>query len=191
MRSICVIGAVVAGLASAASANFLVNGDFEISVPSNATGGGWTTSHIDGAGGWRSSGGNLGGMFILNDGGAMATDPTVAQTVTGLTAGHRYRISGDYASSIVNQAPPGATNSFEVLVGGVVVFQGATTERHLWTHFEVDFIASDEALDVTIRAEANGTDNDFEIDNIALEVPASGVLALVGLGGITTLRRRR
>lgn len=191
MRSSRVIGAVAAGLASVASANFIVNGDFEASVPSNGTGGGWTTNHIDGAGGWRSTGGNLGGMFILNDGGSSATDPTIWQTVTGLTAGHRYVISGDYASSIVNHAPVGATNSFEVLVGGVVVFQGATTDLHAWTHFSAEFIASDEALDVTIRAEANGTDNDFQIDNIMLEVPSSGTLTLLGLGVLTAARRRR
>ncbi|KAA0216720.1 MAG: hypothetical protein DYG94_13040 [Leptolyngbya sp. PLA3] len=178
-------------LATAASANFIVNGDFETSVPSNGTGGGWTSSHIDSAGGWRSSGGNLGGKFILNDAGSSVSDPTIMQTVTGLTAGNRYLLSGDYASSMINNSPSGATNSFEVLVNGVVVFQGAPTNLHSWTHFEVEFFASDEALDIALRAEANGSDNDFEIDNIVLDVPAAGTLTLIGLGGLTTLRRRR
>lgn len=191
MTSVRVIGTVVAAFATAASANLLVNGDFAIAVPSNGVGGGWTSSHIDGSGGWRSGGGNLGGKFILNDGGSSVSDPTIMQTATGLTAGHRYLLSGDYASSIVNHAPSGATNSFEVLVGGVVVFQGATTNLHSWAHFEIEFIASDEALDITLRAEANGTDNDFEIDNIVLDVPSAGTLSLIGLGGLTTLRRRR
>lgn len=191
MSTVRVIGAALAGLASVASADFIVNGDFETFVPSNGTGGGWSSFHIDGAGGWRSTGGNLGGMFILNDGGNPTTDPTISQTVSGLTAGRRYVLSGDYASVYINWAPSGATNSFEVLVGGILIFEGATTDLLDWTHFSAEFIASDETMDVVIRAEANGTDNDFMIDNIMLDVPSSGSLALLGLSGLATLRRRR
>lgn len=187
----CVIGAVIAGFAAAASANFIVNGDFETSVPSNGTGGGWTSAHIDGAGGWRSSGGNPGGMFILNDNGNNLTDPTIMQTVTGLVVGRRYVLSGDYVSFYIGHSPPSSTDSFEVLVGGVVVLQAGPTPLHVWQHFSVNFIASDQALDIALRAEANGTDNDFGIDNIMLEVPSSGTMALLGLGGLATLRRRR
>ncbi|MCL4221782.1 MAG: hypothetical protein KJZ65_10495 [Phycisphaerales bacterium] len=191
MSPVRVIGAALIGLASVASADFIVNGDFETFVPSNGTGGGWSTFHNDGLGGWRSTGGNLGGMFILNDGGSATTDPTIMQTVTGLTAGRRYVLSGDYASVYVNWAPWGATNSFEVLVGDILIFQGPTTNLLNWTHFSAEFIATDETMDVVIRAEANGTDNDFMIDNIMLDVPSSGSLALLGLSGLAMLRRRR
>ena len=51
-------GVIIAGQPVTAHAvNLIQNGDFEISVPSNATGGGWTTfGSIDGSGGWRSTG---------------------------------------------------------------------------------------------------------------------------------------
>jgi len=35
-------------------------------------------------------------MFILNDGGSSATDPTIEQLVTGLITGDPYRLTGDY-----------------------------------------------------------------------------------------------
>src|SRR5437867_2302686 len=66
--------------------NLLTNGDFETSVPSNGGGGGWTSSHIDGSGGWRSPGGNPGGTFILNEPGDAATDPTIQQSASGLSS---------------------------------------------------------------------------------------------------------
>jgi hypothetical protein len=66
-----------------ASANLITNGDFETFVPSNGTGGGWTSSNLDGAGGWRASGGNPDEHFVLNQAGQALTDPTISQTVGG------------------------------------------------------------------------------------------------------------
>nr|MBA2501941.1 hypothetical protein [Pyrinomonadaceae bacterium] len=61
----------------------IVNGDFSTFVPSNGAGGGWTSANIDGNGGWRSTNGNPGGNFIINQAGQVATDPTLSQLVSG------------------------------------------------------------------------------------------------------------
>src|SRR5689334_18448533 len=71
-------------LAPSASAQVLTNGSFDVEVPSNGTGGGWTSTIIDFQGGWRATGGNPGARFILNDSGQVATDPTLTQVITGL-----------------------------------------------------------------------------------------------------------
>src|SRR5437016_14648689 len=76
--------------------NLLINGDFELSVPNNGSGNGWTAFNNDGAGGWRSTGGNPNGTFILNDNGNTTTNPTIEQTLSGLTVGAFYRVSGDF-----------------------------------------------------------------------------------------------
>src|SRR5690349_16007600 len=88
---------VPVALVSAASAQ-VINGTFDLSVPSNGSGNGWSSIHVDGSGGWRSSGGNPDGMFILNDNGNPATDPTISQVLTGLTVGVQYVVTGDFAT---------------------------------------------------------------------------------------------
>ncbi len=84
---------LLAAVASFACANtaravpIVINGDFSTLVPSNGTGGGWTSANIDGNGGWRSTNGNPGGNFIINQAGQVATDPTLSQLVSGFTVG--------------------------------------------------------------------------------------------------------
>src|SRR4029077_2319047 len=63
--------------------NIVTNGDFSNFVPSNGTGGGWTTSNVDENGGYRSCCGYpAGGTFLLNSNGDPYTDPTITQTLT-------------------------------------------------------------------------------------------------------------
>src|SRR4029450_140448 len=73
----------------------LANGGFSSVVPSNGPGNGWTSSDIDAGGGWRSSGGHTGAGFILNSNGS-SSNPTLTQTLTGLTPNVTYRVSGWY-----------------------------------------------------------------------------------------------
>lgn len=190
MSRLLVFGAAFCGLASLAQANLVINGDFETSVPSYGPGGGWTSATIDGLGGWRSTGGNLGGYFILNSNGS-SSDPIVRQTVTGLIAGRTYLLSGDYVSIYGNSHPPDDTDSFLAMAGGAVVYQGGPTAFNNWQHFEVGFVATDSNMIIGFAGEANGSDNDFGVDNIVLEVPSAGTLGLIGLGGLTIFRRRR
>jgi len=78
-------------------ANLIVNGTFDVEVPTNGTGGGWTSGNNDGLGGWKSGFGNPAPSFRLNQAGQLATDPFVEQTVSGLSVGTIYLLSGDYA----------------------------------------------------------------------------------------------
>ncbi|MBL0869773.1 MAG: hypothetical protein IBJ18_04275 [Phycisphaerales bacterium] len=182
-----------AALSQVAFAQSVVNGDFSLEVPGNSTGNGWTGFSNDGAGGWRSSGGNPGGYFIMNDGGASATDPSISQTINGFVPGGLYRLTGDFASWIVSNAPFGGA-SFAVDINGTQVFTGLAGTLQEWRSFQVDFTAPDTGI-VTIRfrAEINGTDNDFAIDNIAvaaIPTPATGA-GLLGLSLLAMGRRRR
>jgi hypothetical protein len=185
--------ACVAALSQAALAQSVVNGDFSLEVPGNATGNGWSGFSNDSAGGWRSTGGNPGGYFIMNDDGNGATDPSISQTIIGFAPGGLYRLTGDYASWIIGGSPTG-NSSFAVDINGTQVFAGFAGSLGDWRSFQVDFTAPDTGI-VTIRfrAETNGTDYDFAIDNIAVAAipsPATGA-GLLGLSMLAMGRHRR
>lgn len=80
----------------------VVNGNFDTPVPSNGTGGGWTSANINFQGGHRTTVGNPGGNFIINQAGELATDPTLSQLVRGFTVGETYKLTGDYAVFAAN-----------------------------------------------------------------------------------------
>lgn len=153
---------------SAANAQFIVNGNFDVSVPRNDTGGGWTSAHIDGSGGWFSGGGIHGGTFILNEGGESATDPTISQLVSGLVPGQTYLLSGDYANVYSGSGNPSAL-SFAIDIDGV---NRATLGRpggdDVYGRFAVRFEATSTNALISFRAEVNGDDSSYRIDNIEL-----------------------
>ncbi|MGP1345991.1 MAG: CARDB domain-containing protein [Phycisphaerales bacterium] len=158
-------------LQSAASGPVVVNGDFELSVPNRGTGNGWTAQNNDGSGGWRSTNGNPGGTFILNSNGSIATDPTIWQDVSGFVVGESYVVLGDYAVGNVGAA--GAPNALAVDVDGVTLFTGpATGSASTWVPFATEpFVATAETMEVRLRGEVNGSDNDPRIDNVRV-IPA-------------------
>lgn len=187
----CAAFVAAATVVATASAQTVVNGDFSLSVPRNSTGNGWTTSSIDSNGGWRSTGGNPAGMFIINDAGAAASDPTIAQNITGLVVGTTYVITGNYTSWHANSAPAGAI-SFRVLVGGVAIFQSSPTPLRQWQVFSAPFTATSTTMLLELKAEVDRTDNDFAVDNLGIAVvPAPVSLATLGAGSILLFRRRR
>lgn len=157
---------VASGLSERAVASLIVNGDFETFVPSNGTGGGWTSSNIDGSGGWRVGGGNPGAMFILNDNGN-APDPTIEQLVTGLTVGATYRLTGDYANEYLFFGSRGP-DTFAVDVDGVTLDKLDFPGVGVFGSFSFDIVALDTDLLIAFRAEIDGDDTDYKIDNISL-----------------------
>ena len=188
MRAVTTIAFVVAGSASFGQ-NLLFNGDFELNVPSNGTGNGWTAFQNDGAGGWRSTGGNPNGTFILNDNGSSTSNPTIEQTVSGLTVGHFYRVSGDYSRGNI-----GGNNllDFGVEVDGNL-WAFAVPNSSSWLSFSQVFQATSSTVTVRLTGERVG-DNDPRIDNIVLAfeaVPEPATLAALGLGTLALARRRR
>ena len=192
---------VVVGHPTAARAvNLITNGDFEIVVPSNSTGGGWTSSHIDASGGHRSSEGNPGGTFILNEAGDVASDPTIQQSVSGLILGTLYTVQGDVACGNVCQSPGTiAALAFGVLLDGTPILELFTPPSTTsWVHFSQTFTATNTTHVIGFAGERNGTDSDPRIDNISLDVaavaavpePTTLLLLGAGLAGLAQIRRR-
>lgn len=186
-RTIAAVVCVTGSAAGVACAQTVINGDFSLEVPRNGTGNGWTSSQIDGAGGW-SGGGNPGTCFVLNDNGPLQTDPTLSQLITGLVPGLRYEITGDYASWHINSSPPGG-RAFRVSMDGAEIFVGHTTAGHAWTPFSAPFIATAPSMLLRLAAEIDGTDNDCAVDNIAI-VPAPAYGAVLLLAAAAARRRR-
>lgn len=165
----------------------VVNGNFETPGPApNGTVGGWTAVGNDSAGGWRATGGNPNGTFIINASGALASDPSIFQTVSGFTLGQSYLLTGSFAGAIINTGSVG----FGIDIGGVNMAQLATPGTIVFTPFSVMFVANATDLEIRFRAEINGTDNSYRIDNIAVTqvggepnpVPEPSTMFLLGTG---------
>jgi hypothetical protein len=173
----------------------VVNGNFDTFVPSNGTGGGWTSINIDAVGGYRGTSGNPGGTFILNEAGQVATDPTISQLVSGFTVGQTYTLTGDVALS---SGLSGGVAGFGVDVGGVNVLE--LNAPAVFTSFSYTFAANATDIQIRFRGEINGTDNAYRIDNIAITqagpsaVPEPTTMILLGTGlaaGVAAKGRRR
>lgn len=178
-----------------AFSSMIINGNFDTFVPSNGTGGGWTSLNIDSAGGWRSSGGNPGAQFIINDNGLSSRDPIISQSVSGFDIGTTYILSWDLALH-VNFSGGGTGTSFGVFLDGspllLTEFLGSG-----WQGYGVRFDATNTSHVISFAAEldprtpgvSKTTDVSYRIDNVNLQVvpiPAglwllgSGVIALIG-----------
>lgn len=181
---------VLAFLTSAASASYVNNGEFTSGA------GGWTIANVDGAGGWRSSGGNPDGFFILNDNGSWSTDPTIKQEIAGLEIGRTYQVTGDYRFVHAGGSP---TNAFGVEIDGLL---WEFTPSAAWQSFSRSFVFTDESTLLRLTGERNGSDYSVGVDNIMITditpdpdpsgvpLPASAMLGLP-LMGVLALRRIR
>jgi hypothetical protein len=157
-----------AWLASSVHSQLITNGNFSTLVPRNSTGGGWTSSHIDGAGGHQPTGGNPGGNFILNDTGPLGSDPTISQSVSGLTPGGSYLLTGDYAS-VYSSFGVATKLSFAVDIDGLNKTKlGRPGAEGVWGSFAVPFWAAASSALISFRAEIDGDDSSYRIDNIDL-----------------------
>lgn len=177
------VGVLLAGVllvpADAARANLIQNGDFSLSVPSNGTGNGWTSSGTNVF--WDSSAGNPSPSFVLNESGQLATDPRVEQTVSGLTIGLIYRLQGDRLSYAPSFGNPDSL-AFAVFLDENLILElprGGTNT--LWESFTVDFIATSTTHTIEFVAERNGDDSSYRIDNISLLVPEPGPAVLLSM----------
>ncbi len=185
-------------LGSAQADPIVVNGNFEAPGPTpNGTVGGWTAEGNDGAGGWRSTGGNPNGNFIINAFGAVGSDPSIFQLVSGFTVGQSYELTGSFAGALLNNGTVG----FGIDIDGVNADQLATPGVNIFSPFAVTFVANATDLEIRFRSEINGTDNSYRIDNIAITqvgggpapVPEPTTMLLLGTGlaGISGMVKKR
>ena len=183
----------------------IVNGDFEIPVPINGTGGGWTSSGVN-FGGWQASSGNPAGHMLLNLNGVGDRDPVVQQTLTNLVAGREYQVTWDYLRHVGSQ-----THSFGVFLdtqtdpllldNSKAIFLGENLAGG-WATEIATFVATSTTHELFFAAEldnrtngGNGvTDTSYRLDNVSLAAtgvpePASAIIPCLLLGAF--LRRRR
>lgn len=153
----------------ASAQNLITNGDFDTEVPSAGFGSGWIASNIDYAGGWFIDGGDPGPYYVLNAGGQGESDPQIEQTITGLSPGGHYELSGSFQSVYQNHHPADACCSFQVEFDGVVVFESGPGPLGEWRPFGAIVIPSSAAATFKLRAEALGSDNDFAVDSVWLQ----------------------
>lgn len=181
MRFQAFLIALVVTFCSSASAQTVINGDFELAAT------GWTATNVDGSGGHRTTGGNPNGFFILNSSGSPSTNPTLTQPIVGLIPGQSYQITGDY---------------IRVHSGGVVIDEfGVEIDGNLWefdlssnvawSSFDQTFTYTGGSNLLTLTGERHA-DNSAGVDNIAiaLVIPEPGALSLLALCAPLALRRR-
>lgn len=144
-----------------AQGNLVYNGTFDLQVPTNGTGGGWTSA--GNGGGWYGVDGNY--FFILNSIGELQQDPSVEQTVTGLVIGKTYLVKGEYRNFYGISFCDSSALSFGVEVDGQIILE-LKYLSDTFSLFQVNFVASATEQSIRFSAERNGSDCDYAIDNI-------------------------
>lgn len=145
-----------------AQENVVFNGTFDLEVPTNGTGGGWTSAGLATTG-WVLETGNH--FFVLNGVGYAQSDPTVEQTLTGLYVGEIYLIKGDYRNYYGVGWCDTSALSFGIEVDSQKVLE-IKYQSGTFSPFEASFVASATVQTIRFKAEINGSDCDYAIDNI-------------------------
>lgn len=145
-----------------AQENLVFNGTFDLEVPSNGTGGGWTSTHLA-TSGWVLETGNY--FFVLNGVGNAQIDPNIEQSLTGLDVGETYLIKGEYRNYHGVSWCDTSAYSFGVEVDGQKVLELKYLSG-TFSPFEASFVALATEQTIRFSAEINGSDCDYAIDNI-------------------------
>ena len=147
-----------------AQQNLVINGTFDLEVPTGGTGGGWTALNLDSGGGWKLVGDNH--VFVLNSNGSVQSDPSISQTLTGLSIGSEYQIKGEYCNFYgFNWCGDAINPSFGVEIDDSIVLE-LPYNAQCPSPFEAFFITTATEQTIRFSAERNGLDCDYSIDNI-------------------------
>jgi hypothetical protein len=119
----------------------------------------------------------------------------IFQTITGLTPGTTYSISGDYAFS--DDFHDTSTNaSFGVALDGVFMFEASKPAAPVWLSFNFPYTPASTSALLSLVAQRNGTTVGYGIDNIAITVPEPSAFCILvaavflGLNNSGTRRNR-
>ena len=173
---------------SSSGANVLANGNFSTFVPSNGTGGSWTSTNIDYAGGWFPY-----GYFILNSNGAGNTDPTISQTMTNLLPGITYTVSGQFINVYSQYGSPATSASFAATVtapfgtGSQTLGQVTKTKNQgaTWSPFSFNFTATGTQATLYLAGETNGIDASYAVYGITvIPINAPSYVTDFGTGSV-------
>ena len=132
----------------------------------NENANGWEINHDENFGGWKQEGGN--GYLHLNHDGKK--NPTMTQTLTGLTKGHEYILSARYrpGGHVAKHGQPNAA-FFHVKVGDELRKYKLLEKKTEWKSLFFKFKANSESEALTIEGEIDGTDNDVDIDDVSVK----------------------
>ncbi len=160
--------------------NLVVNGDFG----SNAVG--WTITDTLFGFGYSPVVGNPGGGVLLdNIIPSPSSDPTASQTITSLTPGIVYLVSGDYQPGKLRGSGLPTGPSFGVAINGDFLFTVAAPRDFVWRHFSFFHTASSPTAVLSLSSQINETGLSYAIDNIAMQAvpePSSVRLGLFSFG---------
>jgi len=165
-------------------ASLIVNGDFDaltpvIVNPGPSSQGGWTFVNNAEV---LATGGNPNKAVRLESNGSATTDPTISQTVSGLTVGATYRLEWDLALRSAIRA--GSGRSFGVFLDSQTFPKAVYLNEYLvgsftnpvYTHQFADFVATSTShtiifageLDSRTNGGTGSTDVSYNLDNVAL-----------------------
>jgi hypothetical protein len=169
--------------------NLVVNGAF------NGNANGWTISDTPGGFGYSSVVGNPGGGVLLdNISPSPSSDPTASQTISGLTIGMVYLVSGDYQPGKLRGSDLPTGPSFGVAINGDFLFTAAAPQDFVWRQFSFFHTASSSTAVLNLSSQINGTGLSYAIDNIAMRAvpePSSVGLGLFSFGMLLCCRRTK
>jgi hypothetical protein len=158
-----------------AQGNLVVNGSFSGSAN------GWLVTNTPGGFGYQSSGGNPGGCVSLdNVTPSASSDPTASQTISGLTPGITYAVSGQYLLGKDRGGGSPTDPSFGVAIGGQFLFEAVAPGNENWQNFAFPYTATSPSIVLSLSSQINGRGVSYFIDNIALQPLPTLAVRFVG-----------